>query len=273
MAFSVAFSGSAAMHPRRLVADVGHLEEERVEPGLTERVLEDGLVRARRAARDHDAVELVLLDLVLDERERVGGARVQRVGRVLDAGETLGVVGDALDADHPGDVGAAVTDEDADARLLFGDGALGRVLPLDGERVARVGEAGHHLGGRGRGLGDRVGDVLGLAERPGDEDALAARRQRLELLQLAEAVAVEGDAEVAGRLLRLARGLEADREHDHVVGARLHAPLLVLPGDEEVLRARVLLDGRGPRADEARRRARGRAGRSRRSPCPGHACP
>ena len=121
--------------------------------------------------------------------------------------------------------------------VLVGDVALDGVLLLDRERAARVGEAGHHLGRRGRGLGDRVGDVLGLAERADDEDALAARRHGLELLELAEAVAVELDAEVAGRLLRLARRLEAGREHDHVVLARLHLALLVLPVDEQVLRA------------------------------------
>ena len=66
---SVAFSGSVGVHPARLVADVGHLEEERVEPGLAQGVLEDGLVGARRAAGHDDAVEVVLLDLLADQRE------------------------------------------------------------------------------------------------------------------------------------------------------------------------------------------------------------
>ena len=59
------------VHPARLVADVGHLEEERIEARLTQGVLEDGLVRARRTAGDHDAVEVVLLDRLADEREAV----------------------------------------------------------------------------------------------------------------------------------------------------------------------------------------------------------
>ena len=59
--------GLVAVHPRRLVADVGHLEQERVEAGLAQGVLEDRLVRARRAAGDHDAVQVVLLDPLLDQ--------------------------------------------------------------------------------------------------------------------------------------------------------------------------------------------------------------
>ena len=175
--------GLLVVHPARLVADVGHLEEERVEPGFAERVLEDGLVGARRAAGDHHAVELVLLDLLADEREAVAGAGVHGVGGVDHAGQRLRVLGDVLDVDDAGDVAAAVADEDADARLLVADVALGRVLLVDRERAARVGETGHHLGGRGRGLGDRVGDVLGLAERADDEDALAAGLERLELVR------------------------------------------------------------------------------------------
>src|SRR5450756_815003 len=238
------------VYPARLVADVGHLEEERVEPGLAQGVLEDGLVGARRAARHHHAVELVLLDLLANQREAVAGARVQGVGGVFHAGQRLRVLGDVLDVDDPGDVAAAVADEDAHAWFLAGDVALGRELLVDRESAARIGQAGHDLGRGARGLGDRVGDVLGLAERADHEDALAAGGERLELVQLAEAVAVEGDAEVAGRLLRLARRLQADREHHHVVAALVQLAALVLPVDEQVVREGVFLDVAGPRTDE-----------------------
>jgi hypothetical protein len=122
--------------------------------------------------------------------------------------------------------------------------------PTRGERAARIGQAGHDLGRGGRGLRDRIGDVLGLAERADHEDALAAGRQRLELVELAEAVAVEGDAEVAGSLLRLARRLQAGGEHHHVVAALVQLAALVLPADEQVIRERILFDVAGPRADE-----------------------
>ena len=229
--------GLVAVHPARLVADVGHLEEERVEAGLAQGVLEDRLVGARRAARHHDAVEVVLGDHLLDQRERVGGARVHGVVGVDHAGQLQGVLGDALDVDHAGDVGAAVADEHADAGLLADHVVLGRVLLVDRERAARVGQSGHHLGRGGRSLGDRVGDVLGLAEGADHVDALAARVERRVLVQLAEAVAVEGHAEGAGRGLRLARGLEAGRQHDHVVAVGVQGAGLVFPGDEQVVGA------------------------------------
>jgi len=74
------------VHPRRLVADVRHLEEEGVESRFAEGVLEDGLVCTRRTARDHDPVEALLLDGLADELQRVARARVHRVGGEGHAG-------------------------------------------------------------------------------------------------------------------------------------------------------------------------------------------
>ena len=62
-------------------------------------------------------------------------------------------------------------------------------------------------------------------------------------------MAVEGDAELAGDFLRLARGLEADAEDDHVVLGGDHVAGLVLERDVEVLAQRVLFDRRRARAD------------------------
>ena len=237
LAFCVAFSGSLACTQLAWSRMLAISKRNGLRPGLAQGVLEDGLVGARRAAGDDDAVEVVLLDRLADEREAVRGARVHRVGGERHAGQLPGVLGDALDVDDAGDVAAAVADEDADARLHADHVLLGRVLLVDGERAARVGEAGHDLRRGGRGLGDAVGDVLGLAERADDEHALAAGLERVELVQLAEAVAVEGDADVAGRLLRLARRLQAGREHHHVVARLVQLAALVLPADQEVVGA------------------------------------
>ena len=161
-------------------------------------------------------------------------------------GSVLRVVGHVGHVDDAGDVAAAVADEDADARVLLADVALDGVFGLDGERAARVGELSHHGGGSCGRLGDRLGDVLGLAERAGDEDALAAGLQRSELLQLAEAMAVEGNAEMAGGLLRLACRFKAGREHHHVVARLVQLAGLVFPADQEVVGQRILLDVGGP---------------------------
>ena len=60
------------VHPGTLVADVGHFEQVRVQPGFAQGFAEQRLVRPRGAGGHHDAVEPVLMDHVLD----VGQARV-----------------------------------------------------------------------------------------------------------------------------------------------------------------------------------------------------
>ena len=62
LAFSVAFSGSLHVHPGVLVADIGHLEEVLVEPGVDQGLPEQGLVGDGRAGRHHHPVELLFLD-------------------------------------------------------------------------------------------------------------------------------------------------------------------------------------------------------------------
>ena len=59
-AFSVAISRRGRMHPGTLVADVGHLEQIRVQTRLAQRFAEQRLVRPRRAGGHHDAVEPML---------------------------------------------------------------------------------------------------------------------------------------------------------------------------------------------------------------------
>ena len=239
------------VHPARLVADVGHLEEERVEAGLAQRVLEDGLVRARRAAGDDHAVEVVLLDGLADEREAVATStctscrwRTRRRAACLAYSATLST---------------SMTP----AMLLP---QWQTKTPTRGSSPATSFSAGYSLStvsvwresarpvitwaAAAEAWATAVGDVLGLAERADDEHALAAGLERVELVQLAEAVAVEGDADVAGRLLRLARRLQAGREHHHVVARLVQLAALVLPADQEVLGERVFLDVRGARADE-----------------------
>ena len=65
--------------PGALVADVGHLEEVRVQAGLPERVAEQRLVRARRAGGDDHAVQPMLLDGLANLCLAVRGAGVEVV--------------------------------------------------------------------------------------------------------------------------------------------------------------------------------------------------
>ena len=71
----------SAMHPGILLADVGHLEQMRVQPGLAQRVLEERLVRARRAARHDHPVQRVFHDRGRDLLLRVLRAGVEDCAR------------------------------------------------------------------------------------------------------------------------------------------------------------------------------------------------
>ena len=81
IALSVAASGVARVDPGALVADVGHLQQVGIEPGIAERVAEDRLVRPRRAGGDHHPVQAMLGDLVLDAVLVVVGAGVDVASR------------------------------------------------------------------------------------------------------------------------------------------------------------------------------------------------
>ncbi len=54
------------VYPGILLADVGHLKEEGVQPRLSHAGAEGWFVQANRTRRYHDAVQLVLLDILLD---------------------------------------------------------------------------------------------------------------------------------------------------------------------------------------------------------------
>ena len=96
MAFSVAADGLVLVHPRALVADVGHGEEVLVQPALAQRLLEEDLVRARRAGGHDQPVEPVLLDHVLDVLLVGVGAGVEAGLGVADVGQLGGLLGHLL---------------------------------------------------------------------------------------------------------------------------------------------------------------------------------
>jgi hypothetical protein len=54
--------GLILMDPGALVADIGHLKEILVQTGVSEHILEGGLMSAGRAGRHHHPVEMVLFD-------------------------------------------------------------------------------------------------------------------------------------------------------------------------------------------------------------------
>ena len=80
LALAVAAAGSIG-HPRAVLADVGHLQQVRVEAAVGGRLAEGGLVHGRRAGRHDHARDAELLDVVLDEVLPRVGAHVLVLAR------------------------------------------------------------------------------------------------------------------------------------------------------------------------------------------------
>ena len=104
-------------HPRGVLADVGHLQQVGVEPGIGGRLAEGRLVHRGRAGRDDGPRDAVLLDVLLDQVLAGVRAHVLVLARDGDVGLFGRPARDLCDVDLAGDVGAAVADVDAD--LLF----------------------------------------------------------------------------------------------------------------------------------------------------------
>ncbi len=216
----------AAVHPRAVLADVGHVEEVLVDAAFAQRVPEQRLVRSRGAGSHDHAVETLLTDGVRYLRGRVGGTDEQSLFRVNDIVQGQGVVDHPGHVDHAADVGTAVAHEDADPGLLLGDIPLHRVDPILGQPTPAVVEELTALRAGPAGRHHRLRDVDGSLEGPADEDAGAGGLHGVHRVGLAESVRVELDAECPGEVLGIGRRAHAHREHHHVE-LFLHHPVRV----------------------------------------------
>ncbi|OPZ85249.1 MAG: hypothetical protein BWY76_01490 [bacterium ADurb.Bin429] len=102
-------------HPTHVLADVGHLEKERVDAALRRRATEGSLVHQRRAGRHHDAVQPVLADILLDELLPGVGAHEFVIARHDDAGERCRELRHVRHVHFAGDVDAAMANIHPDA--------------------------------------------------------------------------------------------------------------------------------------------------------------
>ena len=180
--------GKLHMHPGALIADVGHLEEVLVEARLPDRLLEQGLVGARRTGGNHHAVESVLVDRLLHLFLGILRAGVEVLIHVHHAGKRSGVLCYAGNIDDPADIDPAVADEDADPGRLPRHVAFGRVLLRPGERPARLREKSRCRFRRRAGLDDRFRDVLGALKHAAGENAFTRGGERRKPIGPAEPV-------------------------------------------------------------------------------------
>ena len=240
------------VHPGALVADVGHLEEIRVQPRLPDGLLEQRLVGPGRTGGHDHAVQVVLQDLLLDDLLGVRGAGVHVVHGVDHPRKPPGVLGHGGDVHHPADVQAAVADEHPDAGRLSGDVPLRGQLARGDLGAPHRGQGNHGPGSSAGTLHHRLGDVLGLSEGTADVHSLPGSSHRVEGAGAGEAVVVELDAEGVGQLAGLDRRLQPRGEHHHLElpGAVLLG-VLVHVADHEVAVLSGLADLRGAAAGEA----------------------
>ena len=112
--------GVILVHPRVVLADVHHLQEERIQTPVSQGFAEGVLVQQRRATGHHHAIQLELLNVLLDHLLAGVRAHVLVVARNDHVGKIGGEVGHRLAVHHPGDVGAAMADVDSDADVRFG---------------------------------------------------------------------------------------------------------------------------------------------------------
>ena len=138
------------MDPGALVADVDHLEQERVQTGTGEHFAENRLVGTRRASRHHDPVEPVLADGVFNGPLRNIGAGKPLVGGVGDVRQVGRFGSELMDIDHAGNIRPAVADEHADPGRTREVERFG-VAPRVG-RIAVIEHMDRRRHGRGRTL-------------------------------------------------------------------------------------------------------------------------
>ena len=128
---------AVGVHPRVVLADVDHVEEERIQPAGRDRVAEGAFVEQGRAGGDDDPVQVELLDVLLDELLARIGAHVLVVAGQDHAGKLLDVFRDRRAVDHAGDVVPAMADVETDAHVCF-SGVHGTRSQFEGVQAARV---------------------------------------------------------------------------------------------------------------------------------------
>ena len=170
----------------------------------------------RGAGGDHNPVEPQLPGLFGDVLDRVLRARVQVILCVHHPRQARRVLRHLRHVEYPTDVGAAVTDEHADARFIPCRISLRRVLQLLRACPARRCHDRPRRCRRATCLDDRFRYVLRLAEGTHGEDAWPARLQRLKRQRAAESVLVDLNRQAPGQVADVVSDLHTHRQHDKV---------------------------------------------------------
>ena len=109
--------GLVLVHEAAALADVAEGDGVLAQAQLARDALEGRALEARRAAGDDEVVQAALFHGLLDHRAALGAAHELVDVHLDDAVEGTDVVGERLEVDDPGDVAAALAEEDAGSHL------------------------------------------------------------------------------------------------------------------------------------------------------------
>ena len=103
------------VHPRAVLADVGHLHQVRIQPGALRCLAERLQMHVRGAGGHHHSIKFFRLDLFADHRLAGIRAHVFVVHRTAHAGDLRGGLRHLRHIHRAGDVFTAPADEDSDS--------------------------------------------------------------------------------------------------------------------------------------------------------------
>src|SRR5208337_2576422 len=153
--------GFGCVHPRTLVAYIGLLEEVLVKAGVAHRLLEERLVRTRRAGGNDHPVEVLLLYDLHQPILGILGTGEEVFLDVDDIWKRLCVFDDFGNPDNTRYVYAAIADEYTDLRRLRTYVALLRESFFPDQRVSRPGKFARRSACGSRSFHNRKRDVFG----------------------------------------------------------------------------------------------------------------
>ncbi|MBA7610843.1 hypothetical protein ES703_18057 [subsurface metagenome] len=183
------------MHPRALLTDVGHLKKVGVQSGLPEGFLEHGLMGPGSASSHHHPIQPLLLDGLNYMFDRINGTTEDVLLDVNHAIQALGICHQSGHVYHPGDIGAAATNEHPDPGRLPGDIPLRGVLLLRGQGATLLREGLRRESRCAASHGYGVGDVHRGTEHAAGVDPWPGGLNGREIVAMAKSVGIDIDGQ------------------------------------------------------------------------------
>ncbi len=127
------------MDPGVLVADVGHVKEVLVQPGLADSLLKKRFMGSGGTGGHDHPVDPLFLDDILHLFLGILGAGEKIILYMDHMGEGSGIFPDSRNISHPADIDTAVTDKNPHPNILSTNVRFGRQFLLPDQRPPGLG--------------------------------------------------------------------------------------------------------------------------------------